>query len=405
MPALFDPARHEPLAAEAWDEARVREQVAAIAADAVEAFEPARDGWPIHPLDEPGDADSVFDMLYMGGGGVLWALERLRELGATERRIDDRAALVVRLVERNRALLETWGYGTDGYIMGEAGLRLLEFRLAPSGVVSARLHELVENNLEHPAREFLWGSPGSMVAAIHMAEATGESRWHRLLQRAATELFEQMVHDERLGGWLWQQELYGRKVRYLGAGHGFAGNAFAFLRGAKLLSGDLVDALCARALHTCSATALRDGDALNWHPMFDPELTPGKQPLVQDCHGAPGLVCRLAGAPRTPAWDALLEAAGELTWRAGPLTKGANICHGTAGNGYALLKLYRRSGDARWLDRARAFAMHALGQVAQARSRYGHARHSLWTGDVGSALYAWDCIEGDAAFPSLDVFL
>jgi hypothetical protein len=43
--------------------------------------------------------------------------------------------------------------------------------------------------------------------------------------------------------------------------------------------------------------------------------------------------------------DALLLAAGELVWRAGPLRKGANLCHGTAGNGYALLTLFRRSGD------------------------------------------------------------
>jgi hypothetical protein len=26
-----------------------------------------------------------------------------------------------------------------------------------------------------------------------------------------------------------------------------------------------------------------------------------------------------------------------VTWRAGPLTKGAGLCHGTGGNGYAFL--------------------------------------------------------------------
>lgn len=403
--ALFDPSRHEPLAAGPWDEARVREAVAAIAADAVAAFEPSRDGWPIHPLDEPGEGDTVFDMLYMGGGGVLWALERLREIGATTQRIDGALYIVERLIERNRALTQAWGYGSDGFIMGEAGLRLLQFRLAPSSAVAARLHELIEGNLAHSAREFLWGAPGSMVAALHLAERTGESRWQRLFERAATGLFEQMVHDPDLGGWLWEQHLYGRHVRYLGAGHGFAGNAYPFVRGAKLLPTDLVEALCDRALNTFTATALRDGGAANWHPMIDRERTSGRLPIVQDCHGAPGIVCRLADVPRSPAWDALLDEAGELTWRAGALTKGANLCHGTAGNGYAFLKLYRRSGDARWLERARAFAMHALRQVELARSRYGHARHSLWTGDVGCALFAWACLDGDAAYPSLDVFL
>ncbi|WFU43082.1 lanthionine synthetase LanC family protein [Bradyrhizobium sp. CB82] len=36
---------------------------------------------------------------------------------------------------------------------------------------------------------------------------------------------------------------------------------------------------------------------------------------------------------------------GRFTWAAGPLTKGSNLCHGTGGNGYAFLKLYRRTND------------------------------------------------------------
>jgi hypothetical protein len=36
---------------------------------------------------------------------------------------------------------------------------------------------------------------------------------------------------------------------------------------------------------------------------------------------------------------------GELTWNAGALAKGSNLCDGAAGNGYAFLKLYRRTRD------------------------------------------------------------
>jgi hypothetical protein len=79
-------------------------------------------------------------------------------------------------------------------------------------------------------------------------------------------------------------------------------------------------------------------------------------------------------------------AGGELTWAAGPLRKGANLCHGTAGNGFALLKLFTRTGDELWHDRARRFAVHAAGQVTAARRSYGRGRYSLWTGDLGTAL-------------------
>jgi Lanthionine synthetase C-like protein len=99
----------------------------------------------------------------------------------------------------------------------------------------------------------------------------------------------------------------------------------------------------------------------------------------------------------------LLRAAGELIWRAGPLAKGCGLCHGTAGNGYAFLKLHSRDGQSVWLERARAFAMHALDQWERMRARYAMGRYTLWTGDLGLALYLWDCIRGRASLPSIDV--
>ena len=29
---------------------------------------------------------------------------------------------------------------------------------------------------------------------------------------------------------------------------------------------------------------------------------------------------------------------------------------------------------------------------------------ALWTGDVGLAIYLWDCITGEPRFPTIDVF-
>ena len=93
-----------------------------------------------------------------------------------------------------------------------------------------------------------------------------------------------------------------------------------------------------------------------------------------------------------------------MTESSGPLVKGSNLCHGTGGNGYALLKLYQRTRDSLWLDRARAFAMHGIVQTEEATSSYGQARYSLWTGDPGFAIYLWDCLRAEAEFPTLDVF-
>jgi lantibiotic modifying enzyme len=123
---------------------------------------------------------------------------------------------------------------------------------------------------------------------------------------------------------------------------------------------------------------------------------------LQWCHGAPGIV-----TTAMPYLDEdLLLAGAELTWRAGAHSaeKGFGLCHGTAGNGFALLKAFVRTGDERWLERARRFAVHALGQVERSRAENGRGRYSLFTGDAGAALFAAACLDTDPRYPVLDGF-
>jgi hypothetical protein len=43
--------------------------------------------------------------------------------------------------------------------------------------------------------------------------------------------------------------------------------------------------------------------------------------------------------------------------------------------------------------------MHAARQVEQSRSDSGQGRYSLWTGDIGAALYLADCVDGGGKPP------
>lgn len=144
----------------------------------------------------------------------------------------------------------------------------------------------------------------------------------------------------------------------------------------------------------------------NWPAVYDPETLGQKPMLVQYCHGAPGMVTALAILPLgvNGQFDRMLEQGGELTWQAGPLRKGSNLCHGTGGNGYAFLKLFVRTGDEMWLDRARVFAMEAIEQYQLSQQLYRQLRYPLWTGDLGLAVYLWDCLQAQASFPTIDVF-
>ncbi|KAK2096052.1 Glutathione S-transferase lancl1, partial [Saguinus oedipus] len=42
----------------------------------------------------------------------------------------------------------------------------------------------------------------------------------------------------------------------------------------------------------------------------------------------------------------------DVIWQRGLLRKGYGICHGTAGNGYSFLSLYRLTQDKKYLYRA-----------------------------------------------------
>ena len=85
------------------------------------------------------------------------------------------------------------------------------------------------------------------------------------------------------------------------------------------------------------------------------------------CHGAPGVVFAMAEAHRVYGDDAFRDAAcagRDGSWQYGLLMKGPGLCHGVAGNGYALLAAYRVSRDPRWFHRAVVF-----GRVAKYRRR------------------------------------
>jgi len=291
------------------------------------------------------------------------------------------------------------------YFLGEVGVLLVLWRLTGAEWAKDRLFVSVQSNIGNPTNEALWAAPGTMLAAWHVWEETREERWRDLFLENVEQVWRTWLFDARARCHLWTQALYGRVRQYLGAGHGFAGNVYPLLKGASLLDESRRGVLYSRCTATLRATATFEDRAANWP--LDLDFTPsgGRGILMQWCHGAPGMVTALAEIRprRSPEMDAMLMGAGEAVWRAGPLVKGYGLCHGTAGNGYAFLKLFSRTGERIWLDRARAFAMHAIAQRDRMRTQYGKGRYALWTGDPGLAVYAWHCIHGAGGLPALDV--
>ena len=398
---LYDPARHESLRPLPWDAQRARSAIERIVRATESRFREERH-WPLHPLDrEESDQEAFATPMYHGAGGVVWALHYLQGAGAVTLS-RSYAVELDRLMESNRDWLgSTALQERASFIMGDTPFRLMSFGESETEALERDLETLLAGNTEHPARELMWGAPGTLLAALFLYERTGKSRWSDLFRLTAGRLWAQLEWSSKYQCAYWTQDLYGRRSTYLDAVHGFVATALPLIRGRHLLGGDAWSAWERCIGNTMQRTADRVGAHANWRPELDNPSE--RKRLLQFCHGAPGFVICLAAFPDT-ALDELLLAAGETIWSAGPLTKGSNLCHGTGGNGYALLKLHQRTRDARWLTRARAFAMHGIAQVEDAESRYGQLRYSLWTGDVGFAIYLWDCLRAEAQFPTLDVF-
>ncbi len=151
---LHDPARHEPLAPIGWDEARVRTTIARIVDETVAAFSPET-LWPPHPRDlEPGDdPDAPNPCLYFGAAGVVWALDHLRESGATAAPSFARHLPMLR--ERNRAWLAAIpGDNAGSWLVGDLPLAMMAWRHAPADARPAHadvIAALIDGNIDHPA--------------------------------------------------------------------------------------------------------------------------------------------------------------------------------------------------------------------------------------------------------------
>ena len=382
---LFTRGRHESLSHHRFSEPAAQEAIERIVLRAERELDRTSGLWPRDPADaiRPGEGRAA--SLYWGAAGVAWSLA---ELGAN---VDRR--LVEALQDRLADDLDDPDYGEEGVSFGLAGVLAVAEHLWPAPARRDLLAELAASALGAPALEPMMGHPGHMAIAAQLHARTGEARWADYWRTGAESLLAEWRYDEDAGTWLWTERLGEQDARYLGAAHGLAGNVQVLRRGGALLQTD-VDR---RAVESLSRlVVLEDGHA-NWPPQADDPLVVNDRIRVQWCHGASGVITSMWDAePENTEWSDLLLAAGRLVWDAGPIRDEPGLCHGTAGNAYALLALWQRTNDELWLERARMFALHAAARVEERAGRLECGRHSLFTGDEGVALCIAACLTGDS---------
>lgn len=414
MRALFDPDRHEQLDRDHhWDEEKVIHWLQNWGQDALRQAQSGVPVFPVHPDDAQDLSSTQPTSLYCGALGVWLALERL--MNAQLIPVQDTSTVYPTLHQLYTAQPDS-GENVPSWFLGESAL-LTQWCLqhkAPESLQN-QLRDCIKKNLTNPTQEILWGAPGTFLAALFMWEATAEKSWRTLCEQHLEVLWQHWEWHSAHGAWLWTQELYGKTRIFMGAGHGWASNIYALWRAEPLLNDSQYNQLRERTLGALKTQALSHADtltqthagAINWPPLADQDTNL----LMQWCHGAPGVICALQRAD-LPELDAWLYKGGLSILEAGPLKKGPSLCHGTAGNGYALLYLHQRLRSKLpahlpplpWLRHARQFAMHALKQSEAQYATHGDWRYSLWTGDAGLACFLLDCLQERGHLPGIEAF-
>jgi serine/threonine-protein kinase len=200
-----------------------------------------------------------------------------------------------------------------------------------------------------------------------------------------------------------------REIQYSGAAHGWAGILYATLCWCRSSRAALPIQIEER-LNQLASLAEQSGHRARWrwstHRRHNREIgdyMPGW------CNGSAGFVYLWTLAERTlkrAEYGALAEKAGFDTWESeGQI---GNLCCGYAGQAYALLNLYRHTGDKAWLHRSQALTQRAARSTMEMPNVGAHQElisrpESLYKGEMGIAVLAAELEKPEfAAMPFFD---
>ena len=173
----------------------------------------------------------------------------------------------------------------------------------------------------------------------------------------------------------------------LGIAHGWAGLLYATLRWRRSSGGDLPDAIEER-LAQLGELAEPIGRGARWKWMLERPAPGSAYPYMPGwCNGSAGYVHLWTLAYRTFHDETYLRLARWAAWNAweDPAAAGS-LCCGLAGRAYALLNLFKQTGETAWLERARTLADRA----AEVGPTPDLPAYSLYKGTLGMAVLAAD---------------
>lgn len=209
--------------------------------------------------------------------------------------------------------------------------------------------------------EVLYGNAGYLYCLLLLRKNMG-LRYHEDIDHALAVTIEALmisgVSDKK--DFLEYYFPKKRKTPYMGAAHGLIGIIYMMIKALQVsLALQKDNDFVALVRNTVTLILSKQTGFGSFPFKSSVEVDEDDEPNHW-CHGAPGAIPLLVEAFLTFKNQEYLDAAlksGKNVWRNGLLRKSCSLCHGTCGNAYALMSLYKATGDIAWKQRAQMFIL------------------------------------------------
>ncbi|XP_047480852.1 lanC-like protein 2 isoform X1 [Penaeus chinensis] len=245
--------------------------------------------------------------------------------------------------------------------------------------------------------EILYGRAGYLYALLLIQQKIGKAEIDDTLVRSVVSAILDSgralsLKEKRSVPLMYQWH----EKHYIGAAHGIIGILFMLLQAKEHLTSAELNELVKPTIDYVAKLQFPSGN-------LPSSLSNESDRLIHWCHGAPGAVFLFAKAYQVFNERSYLEhalKAGESIWERGLLKKGYGLCHGSSGNGYALLYLYQVTGDSEMLYRAAQFG-HWCQDYGKHGCRTPDRPMSLFEGLAGNIHFLADIAKPkNAKFPA-----
>ncbi|MFJ1750509.1 class IV lanthionine synthetase LanL [Streptomyces sp. NPDC088116] len=351
--------------------------VAALVDHLIDSMTPADDRrlWPVSTTAGETDPCTV----QQGAAGVLAVLTRYRELTGDPRLpelISTAGHWIARSTDTRlpRPGLHFGGRGT-AWALYDAGRAIGDRRLTDHALALA-----LAPQQPTPSHDITHGTAGSGLAALHLWHRTGDPRFAELAVDAADRLAAAAQREPAGVSWAVPAEAVSEEAgkRYLGFAHGTAGIGCFLLAAAAVSQRPEHMELAAAAGEHLLANVVLTGAAAHW-----PAHATDVPTAPYWCHGAAGVGTFLVRLWQVTGDDRFGDLARRGAHAVAERASRAALtqCHGLAGNGDFLLDLADATGEPTYRAMAEDLARLILAEGAY---RHGHLVFPNEYGDVST---------------------